>query len=75
MNLFLLKKEKMTTIVYINFFRVKNRRKKAILKAVSILSSECEIELYADTVESDFATDEINWSEYEEREAEEILSE
>lgn len=45
--------------------------------AVSCLASECEIELYYDGkyTESDFSTEEINWSEFEERTAEEILGE
>lgn len=46
-----------------------------IIRTVSILSSDCEIELYDDAVESDFNTDEIRWSEFEERTAEEILGE
>lgn len=47
--------------------------KKKILKAVEILHEECEIELYDDSVESDFSTDELRWSEFEDRTAEEIL--
>lgn len=46
-----------------------------IIRAVSILSSDCEIELYDYAVESDFNTDEIRWSEFEERTAKEILGE
>lgn len=43
--------------------------------AVEQLSSNCEIELYSDgkATESDFNTEEIKWSEYEDRTAEEIL--
>lgn len=53
-------------------FRFMSDRKK-ILKAVEILSSDCEIELYDDSTESDFSTEEIRWSEFEDRTAEEIL--
>lgn len=49
--------------------------KDKIIKAVGVLSSDCEIELYDDAVESDFNTDEIKWSGFEERTAEEILGE
>lgn len=48
--------------------------KKKILKAVEILYDECEIELYEDSTESDFSTEEIRWSEFEHRTAEEILN-
>lgn len=50
---------------------------KNICWAVGKLANECEIELFSDdkTTESDFDTDEINWSEFEERTAEEILGE
>lgn len=47
--------------------------KKKIVKAVEILHDGCEIELYDDTTESDFNTEEIKWSEFEERSAKEIL--
>lgn len=47
--------------------------KKKILKAVDILFSDCEIELYDNAVESDFNTDEIRWSEFEDKKPEEIL--
>lgn len=48
---------------------------KNVCAAVAELSSNGEIELYSDgkTAESDFCTVEINWSEFEERSAEEIL--
>jgi len=48
---------------------------KNICWAVGKLASRCEIELYSDdkATESDFNTEEINWSEYEERTPEEIL--
>lgn len=48
---------------------------KNICWAVGQLANKCEIELYSDgkAVESDFDTEEINWSEYEERTPEEIL--
>lgn len=49
--------------------------RKNICWAVRQLSNECEIELYSDgkATESDFDTEEINWSEFEERAPEEIL--
>lgn len=49
---------------------------RAICKAVEELSSECEIELFdgQKETESDFITEEINWSEFEYRTAEEILN-
>lgn len=47
--------------------------KKKILKAVEILSNNCEIELYDDSTESDFSTDELRWSEFEDKTAEQIL--
>lgn len=45
----------------------------AITTAVNILYGDSEIELYNDATESDYHTEEINWSEFEERSAEEIL--
>ena len=48
-------------------------KKDAIAKAVEILYENDEINLYDSTTESDFSTDEIKWSEFEERTAEEIL--
>lgn len=47
--------------------------KEKIVKAVEVLSSDCEIDIYDDCIDSDFNTDEIRWSEFEERTAEEIL--
>lgn len=47
--------------------------KEKILRAASILYTKCEIDLYKDAVESDFSTEELNWSEYEERQPEEIM--
>lgn len=49
---------------------------KNICWAVDQLSFNCEIDLYSDgkANESDFYTDEINWSEFEDRTAEEILN-
>ncbi|WP_346304287.1 hypothetical protein [Bacteroides sp.] len=44
--------------------------KEAIVEAVS----ELEIDLYNDYVESDSYTNDIRWSEFEERSAEEILN-
>ena len=46
----------------------------SIAKAVKILSENDEINLYASATESDFSTDEIKWSEFEDRTAEEILN-
>ena len=48
---------------------------KNICEAVSHLSSIGEIQLFdgEKATESDFITDEINWSEFEEKSAEEIL--
>lgn len=48
--------------------------KESILAAVDILYRDCEIDLYNDYTESDYSTEEINWSEFEERSAEEILN-
>ena len=51
--------------------------KENICAAIMDLYSDGQIDLYSDdkATESDFSTEEINWSEYEERMAEEILSE
>lgn len=46
----------------------------SILAAVDILYNDSEIELYDNATESDYHTEEINWSEFEERSAEKILS-
>lgn len=48
--------------------------KKKITKAVEDLHQKCKIDLYQDFVESDSSTEEIRWSEFEERTAEEILN-
>ena len=45
----------------------------AITTAVNILYGDSEIELYNNATESDYHTEEISWSEFEERSAEEIL--
>lgn len=50
-------------------------KESAIAKAVELLYYDDEIELYESFVESDSSTEEINWSSYEERDAEEILGE
>ena len=49
--------------------------RKNICWAVRQLSNECEIELYSDgkADESDFSTEDIDWSEFEDRTPEEIL--
>lgn len=47
--------------------------KKKIIKAVEKLYEDAEVNLYEDSVESDFATKKIKWSEFEERTADEIL--
>ena len=49
--------------------------KRAITKAVGDLYYDCQIELFDSFVESDCSVDEINWSEFEEREPEEIVGE
>lgn len=46
----------------------------AIVAAVNILYGDSEIELYDNAIESDYLTEEINWSEFEERSADEILN-
>lgn len=48
--------------------------KEAITTAVNILYGDSEIELYNNATESDYYTEEINWSEFEERSADEILN-
>ena len=48
-------------------------KKYAIAKAVEILYENDEINLYDNTTETDFSTDEIKWSAFEERKPEEIL--
>lgn len=48
--------------------------KKKITEAVEILYGEDEIDLYKNATESDFSTDEINWSEFEERDAYAVLN-
>lgn len=47
--------------------------KESIAAAVRILYDNSEIELYDDAIESDYSTEEIRWSEFEERSVEEIL--
>lgn len=51
--------------------------KETILKAVKELHESCELEPYKEEKysESDFYTEKINWSEFEERDADEILNE
>ena len=51
--------------------------KENICAAVMNLYSDGQIDLYSDdkATESDFDTESINWSEYEEKMAEEILNE
>ena len=44
-----------------------------IMEAVRILWDKGEIELYENAIESDYSTEEINWSEFEERSPEEIF--
>ena len=48
-------------------------KKESISAAVDILYNDCEIDLYDNAIESDYHTEEINWSEFEDRSAEEIL--
>lgn len=45
----------------------------AIIEAVKILHEDLEIDLYTNSTESDYSTEEINWSCFEERKAEQIL--
>ena len=47
---------------------------KSILAAVEFLYNNGELDLYNDSVESDFSTEEINWSEFEDKSAKEILN-
>lgn len=44
-----------------------------IINAVSELSSDLVIDLYRESTESDFMTNSIDWSEFEERTPQEIL--
>ena len=46
----------------------------SITLAVNILYGDGKIELYKNAIESDYSTEEINWSEFEERSADEILT-
>ena len=46
----------------------------AITSAINILYGDSKIELYKNAIESDYSTEEINWSEFEERSADEILT-
>ena len=48
--------------------------KKAIAEAVAILWGNEEIDLYEESTESDFYTNEIKWSEFERRTPGEILN-
>lgn len=49
--------------------------KEKIIKAVKKLYEEDpEVNVYDDSVESDFTTEEFRWSEFEDRAAEEILN-
>lgn len=48
--------------------------KNKIIKAVNELYSDGEIELYEHSTETDFSTEEIIWSAFEERDAKEILN-
>jgi 16S rRNA C967 or C1407 C5-methylase (RsmB/RsmF family) len=45
-----------------------------ILKAVEELYSNNEIDVYENSTESDMSTEEFNWSEFENRDAEDIIS-
>jgi sulfur relay (sulfurtransferase) DsrC/TusE family protein len=48
--------------------------KDKILKAVEELYSNNKIDVYKNSTESDMSTEEFNWSEFEERDAEDIIS-
>lgn len=45
-----------------------------IIKAIEKLYEDTEVNVYDDSVESDFSTEEFRWSEFEDRTAEEILN-
>ncbi len=47
--------------------------KESIVAAVDILYNDNKIELYDNVIESDYSTGYIDWSEFEDRSAEEIL--
>lgn len=47
---------------------------KAIILAVNLLYEDGKIELYKNAIESDYVTEKIDWSEFEERSADEILT-
>ena len=47
---------------------------KSILAAVEFLYNNGELDLYNNSVESDFCTEEVRWSEFESRSAQEILN-
>ncbi len=47
--------------------------KEKILKAVEKLYQNSEVNVYDDSVEGDFSTEEFRWSEFEDRTPEEIL--
>lgn len=47
--------------------------KQKIIKAIDELHGNCEIDLYDNSTESDFCTEEIKWSEFEDKKAEEYL--
>lgn len=49
--------------------------RRAILRAVEVLWGRGKINLYEESIESDFCTSEIKWSEFEHRTPEEILGE
>ena len=49
--------------------------KEKIIKAVEKLYDDSEINIYDDSVESDFTTEKIIWSGFEEKTAKEILEE
>lgn len=55
------------------YFEDEKYSEEEILRAVRELNSDCEIELYENSVESDFNTVDIDWSEFEEREPNEIF--
>lgn len=48
--------------------------KEKILQAINALYDEGEIDIYDNCTESDFSTEEIEWSEFEERTPSEIIS-
>ena len=56
-----------------NRFEFMNEEEQIIL-AINVLYDESKLDLYDAYVESDFCTEEVRWSEFESRSAQEILN-